>query len=71
QQKIKGRKLKNGDDGTDKREVIGCRKKHENWGYRFYPSGITKAQVDAAQSDAVNKRNQATSLASQATAAEQ
>lgn len=40
-------------------------------GYRFYPSGITKAQVDAAQNDAVNKRNAASSLASQATAAEQ
>ena len=33
--------------------------------------GSQKAQVDAAQNDAVNKRNAATSLASQATAAEQ
>ncbi|MDH8040360.1 klebicin B, partial [Klebsiella pneumoniae] len=57
--------------GTDKWEIIGSNKEHDHWGYRFYPSGITKAQVDAAQSDAVNKRNQATSLASQATAAEQ
>lgn len=71
QQKIKGLKLKNGEYGTEKWEIIGSNKEHDHWGYRFYPSGITKAQVDAAQSDAVNKRNQATSLASQATAAEQ
>ena len=71
QQKIKGLKLKNGEYGTEKWEIIGSNKEHDHWGYRFYPSGITKAQVDVAQSDAVNKRNQATSLASQATAAEQ
>ena len=72
QQSIKGLTLNNnGQYGTQKWEVISSNKEHDHWGYRFYPSGITKAQVDAAQNDAVNKRNAATSLASQATAAEQ
>ncbi|MCW9529395.1 S-type pyocin domain-containing protein [Klebsiella grimontii] len=71
QQSIKGLKLKNGEYGIEKREVIGSNKEHDHWGIKFYPSGITKAQVDTAKSDAVNKRNSATSLASQATAAEQ
>lgn len=72
QQSIKGLTLNNnGQYGTQKWEVISSNKEHDHWGYRFYPSGITKAQVDAAQNDAVNKRNAASSLASQATAAEQ
>lgn len=72
QQSIKGLTLNNnGQYGTQKWEVISWNKEHDHWGYRFYPSGITKAQVDAAQNDAVNKRNAASSLASQATAAEQ
>ncbi|MDM7115473.1 klebicin B, partial [Klebsiella pneumoniae] len=71
-QSIKGLTLNNnGQYGTQKWEVISSNKEHDHLGYRFYPSGITNAQVDAAQNDAVNKRNAATSLASQATAAEQ
>lgn len=71
QQSIKGLKLDNGEYGTEKWEIIGSNKEHDHWGNKFYPSGITKAQVDAAQSDAVNKRNIATSLSSQAAVAEQ
>lgn len=46
QQSIKGLTLNNnGQYGTQKWEVISSNKEHDHWGYRFYPSGITKAQV--------------------------
>ncbi len=67
----KGMVLKNGQYGTEKWEVIKSNKEHDFYGNRFYPSGITKAQVDAAKVDAESKRSQANNLPAKATAAEQ
>jgi len=69
--RTKGMVLKNGQYGTEKWEVLKSNKEHDFYGNRFYPSGITKAQVDAAKADAQSKRSLANSLPAKATAAEQ
>lgn len=66
-----GMVLKNGQYGIEKWEVVKSNKERDFYGNRFYPSGITKAQVDSAKADAESKRQQANALPVNATAAEQ
>jgi len=66
-----GMVLKNGQYGIEKWEVVKSNKEHDFYGNRFYPSGITKAQVDSAKADAESKRQQANTLPANATVAEQ
>ncbi len=66
-----GMVLKNGQYGIEKWEVVKSNKERDFYGNRFYPSGITKAQVDSAKADAESKRKQANTLPANATAAEQ
>ncbi|QJT78667.1 S-type pyocin domain-containing protein [Kosakonia sp. MUSA4] len=69
--KISTMTLKNGYYGTVKREVVKSTKNSDVYGNVFYSSGISQAQVIAAETDAVNKRNIANNLPKEATTAEQ